>query len=317
MLAGQVLPTGTGNSVMLSSVAGQVESLAVPVGASVRAGQELLRIQSGELAGLQRAFLEARAQEDLAGTRLTRDEALFHDGIIAEARLVESRTARQTAMATAQEQRRLLKIAGYEDADIERLKPDTLSSSVALRARASGRVLEVPVRIGQRIDAGAVLVRLGSTATWWLELRASASQIGDLGLGDAVKVGNCQGIGRVTAIGAQFDGASQTLPVRAEFTDTGACLRANQYIQATVQPASLPADWVAVPASALVRSGEKTYVFVEQRVGTYQPVAVEVGRRQGARAWVSKGIAAGAKVVDAGTIIIKGAWLGLGAGENG
>lgn len=313
-LMGQVVTPGNDTGVVLSAVAGQLELVYVHIGATVRAGEPLARVYSAELASMQREYLHARASAALAEARLARDEALFKEGIIADARLRESRAAREMTLATKHEQHRLLRLAGYSDAQIDSLTPDSISSSVVLRARSGGVVLEQPAQVGQHVEAGTALLRLAPTGKWWLELEASQAQAGGIRLGDRVRVDGCRVAGRVIAIGGQLRNASQTLPIRAEIADAASCLRPNQYIEAEVLREAA-AGLVSVPASAVVRNGSGEFVFVEKD-GTFQPTQVAVARREGARALVRAGIEPGVRVASSGLAALKGAWLGLGPQPN-
>ena len=313
-LMGQVVTPGNDTGVVLSAVAGQLELVYVHIGTSVHAGEPLARVYSAELASMQREYLHARASAELAEARLTRDEALFKEGIIAEARLREARAAREMAVATRQEQHRLLRLAGYSEAEIGSFKPDSISSSVTLRARTGGIVLDQPAQVGQHVEAGTTLFRLAPPGKWWLELEASQAQAGEIKLGDLVRVDGCRAAGRVIAVGGQLRSASQTLPIRAEIPDAASCLRPNQYIEADVLRAAA-AGLVSVPASSVVRNGAGEFVFVEEG-GEFRPTQVMVARREGEQVLVRNGIEPGVRVATSGLVALKGAWLGLGPQPN-
>lgn len=311
-LSGQVLPPGDRANAISTSVAGYLDAMMVQVGERVTAGRALARIRSAELAGLQREYLHARANAELATARLVRDESLFGDGIITQSRLNESRAARELALANAEEQRHALRLAGYSDAEIARLRADRISSTVTLRAANAATVLDEPIAVDQHVEAGATVLRISSPGSWWLDLQATPAQAAELSVGDAVQAGPCKALGRIIGIGSQVNAQAQTVLVRAQLQDPTGCLRANQYLEAAVLGGDIPASWVRVPASALVRSGGRDYVFLQQ--GTeFRPVAVLVARRATDQAWLRSGVAPGSSVAASGTAVLKGAWLGLGA----
>jgi biotin carboxyl carrier protein len=310
-LSGQVTSPGDSTEVMLSTVAGQVEAVLVQIGESVRAGQPLVRVFSAELAAMQREYLHARSEEQIARGRLQRDESLLADGIISESRAREARAAEEMALATLEEQRRMLQLAGYSRADIDALTPRALSSSVTIRARMAAVVLNQGVTVGQRVEPGTELFRLAQGGRLWLDLHASAQQAGGVSVGDAVSVAACPKPGRVIAVGSQLNAASQTTSVRAELPDATGCLRVNQYVEADVRQAAVPAGSVGVPSGALVRNGDRHFVFVQERAG-FRPVEVRIARADGARIWVQGAVPAGSNVATRGLVALKGAWLGLG-----
>lgn len=311
-LSGQVITPGDSTEVALSAVAGQVEAVLVQVGESVRANQPLVRVFSAELAAMQREYLHARAEEGVAKSRLERDESLFAEGIIAESRVREARAAQMMALATLKEHHRMLQLAGYSDADIQALTPESLSSRVTVRARTAAVVLDQGVAVGQRVEPGTELFRLAQGGRLWLELRASAAQASGVRVGDSVSVAGCPKPGRVIAVGSQLNASSQTASVRAEMPDAAGCLRANQFVDAGVQQASVPSGSVGVPSGAVVRNGDRNFIFVQEGSG-FRPVAVRVMQTDGNRAWVQGALAPDAKVASRGLVALKGAWLGLGA----
>jgi RND family efflux transporter MFP subunit len=62
---------------------------------------------------------------------------------------------------------------------------------------------------------------------------------------------------------------------------------------------------LAVPTPAVIREGDATWVFVEERPGRYERRAVRVGRRSASRTEVLDGITAGERVVTDGTFYLK------------
>ncbi len=310
-LSGQVVTPGDSTDVTLSSVAGQVEAVLVQAGESVRPNQPLVRVFSGELAAMQREYLHAQAEEEIASNRLRRDESLLAEGIISESRAREARAAHEMALATLQEHRRMLQLAGYSGADIDALAPRSLSSSVTIRARLAAVVLDVGVTVGQRVEPGTELLRLAQGRRLWLDLHASTQQAGAVSVGDAVEVAGCPRRGRVIAVGSQLHASSQTASVRAELPDAASCLRVNQFVEADLRRAALPSGSVAVPSSAVVRNGDRDFVFLQEGAG-FRPVAVSVVRADTSRAWVHGPVPPGAKVASRGLVALKGAWLGFG-----
>jgi cobalt-zinc-cadmium efflux system membrane fusion protein len=311
-LTGSVIVPPNDTGVILSALSGQVERVFVHIGQTVRAGDQLARVYSADAISMQRNYLHAKSSADVASNRLARDETLFNEGIIAEARLRETKAARDMAVATEREQRRLLLLAGYKDAEIDSLKPDSISPWVTLRSNHKAVVLEQPAQVGQHIEAGSALFKLAAGGKWWLELEATRTQAADIRLGDLVRLDGCSNEGRVIAVGSQLHVASQTLTIRAEMPESLSCITPNQYIQARVLPSARAAGLVSVPASALIRSGDGEFVFV-QRAGNFQPTPVVVARRQGNEVLLSQGLEPGARIASSGLTALKGAWLGPGA----
>lgn len=311
-LPGRVVLPNNRQDVLLANVAGRVESVLVNAGDSVRAGQPLLRLYSGELLGLQRSYLAARAQADVATQRVARDEALHSEGVIAAARLEATRADAVQAQAALREQRQLLRLGGLSDAAIDALKSaEAMSPLLPVTARRAGRVLSLDVRAGERVELGAPLASIASLDEFWVDLQASRDQARQLVVGDVALLAGCEVRGSVIAAGVQLDETSQTTTARVRFVGAGHCVSPNQYVQVGISPAKVPSGVVLVPVSALLHYAGRDAVFLEEPKG-FRLVDVKIERYQGSVAWLRGEGLQGAKVVSAGVAALKGRWQGLG-----
>lgn len=317
LLPGKVVVPNDRRDALLAGTAGRIEALLVNPGERVKAGQAVLRLYSGEVLSLQRAYLAASGASGLAQKKLTRDEALFADGIIAESRLQDSRDQALQAAAAVQEQRQLLQLAGMSRAAIDALRSATdLSARITVHAPRAGLVLEQPAPVGSAVDSGMPLMQLAATDQYWVELQASREQVAGITPGDGAEVTTCGVRGKVIAAGGRLDDASQTALVRAQFPGTGQCLTPGQFVQVLLLPTAAPAGALRISAEALVQSGGKDYVFVEEAAGL-RPVAVKVLRRDGDTVLLGGGVTAGTRIAGKGIAALKGSWMGLGSAASG
>ncbi|MEN9705846.1 MAG: hypothetical protein RLZZ393_1725 [Pseudomonadota bacterium] len=315
-LPGRVVLPNARQDVLIANVAGRVEAVLVNAGDSVRAGQPLLRVHSGELLALQRAYLAAQAQAGVVALRVARDEALFKDGVIGASRVETTRADGMQAQASLREQRQLLRIGGMTDAAIDDLKSaEAMTPLLPLAARHAGRVLSLDVRAGDRIEVGAPLATVAPLDELWVDLQATRDQAAQLAVGDQARLPGCAVTGRLIAAGIQLDATSQTTSARARFEGAGRCVSPNQYVQVTVSAATPPQGVLSVPASALFHHGGRDAVFIEQG-DAFRVVDVKIERHQGDRAWLRADALRDAKVVTAGVAALKGRWQGLGSGAG-
>ncbi len=314
-LSGRVVVPNAALDQVLAPVDGRVESLLVDPGQDVRAGQALVRIRSPQVVDLQRELVAARSRAALAGSRAQRDQQLHEEGIIARNRLLESQAAAAEAEATLRAQLQMLRLAGFSDAALERIRSaGDITPVVTLGAPRAGRVLQQSVAAGQAVASGEPLLRLAALDRLWVEMQATREQAQGIRMGDAVAVPGCAEAGRVVASAVLLDAQSQTLTVRAEMPRAAQCLAPNQFVEAAISPRAAP-GLLSVPESSVVQHSGGSYVFVRLADGL-QPVAVQVERRAGGSAWVRGALAAGAPVASSGLAAIKGSWLGLGAGAQ-
>lgn len=312
-LVGRTLIPNTALDVVLAPAAGRVEALLVNPGETVRAGQPLARLHSAEVLAMQRELVSARARADVLRARVTRDESLYADGIIARNRLEEARAERDDAEARLREQRQLLRLAGLTDGAVDRIRGATdISASLTLRARRAGTVLHQDARPGQAMNAGDVLYQIATLDRLWLELQATREQARRISSGDRVTVEGCPDPGQVIATSLRLDDHSQTVTVRAELPGSAQCLAPNQNVEAALSPRAHATGLLRVPESALIRQDGRDYVFLREPGGV-RAVEVQVERRAGGSAQISGALQPGNEIATTGLAALKGQWHGLGA----
>lgn len=316
-LAGSVIYPPSRIEIISAPVTGVVQSLQVSSMDPLRAGSVMLRLHSPELLEWQRDYVQLATQLDLAEKKAGRDENLFNDGIIASSRLQETRNQLINARVAAQERAQMLKLAGMSDASIATLASQHgLSPVIDIRTRSSGNVLEIMVTPGQRVEAGAPLAKVARGGELWLELQASRAQGDQIHIGDQVKVAQCAQTGRVTAMAPQMSAQNQLVIVRATLAGAEQCLRAGQYLEATISSKTAPSSSWSLPAAALLRNGGRDYVLV-QAAGGVQPVAVSIVTRGTDKLIVQGALKTGQQVAIQGLANLKGIWLGLGTSAPG
>lgn len=311
VLSGTVVAPATALVVGGSAWAGIVQELKAAPLQPVRAGTPLAVLFSPPWLALQGEYVQLAAQARLATEKLARDEGLFKDGIVARVRLDESRAAAQLATLAVEQRVHALRAGGMSTAQIRALPQQRqLSPLLTVRAQSAGTVLDVPVSVGQQLEAGMPVAKIVRDGPLWVELQASRQQLGLLAVGATLQVAQGCSV-RVTAISPQLNGANQTATVRAEQRERNACLKVNAFVEARLQPSTAQAGAVAVPAAAIVRRGSANYVFVRNRAG-FLAVPVEPGAAAGDHVWVRGALAADAPVAARGVASLKGVWSGLG-----
>lgn len=310
-LPGEIaVPVGQ-ERVVSAAQAGLVDALFVAAGQSVKQGQALAHISSPELVALQRDYLQALTQRNLAQNTLERDAELFKDGIIAERRYLASKSNVQELDAVLEQSRQALRLAGMGDAAIARLQSSgAFSSGITLSAPISGQVLQQMVTVGQRVDPAMPLLRIGHLNPLWLEIHAPVEVLGAVKQGMAVRIPKYQAEGKIIAIIRNINKNDQTMHVRAEITRNAEMLSPGQFVEAEILSGGATGAQFTVPKPALVRHGADTYVFVQVPEG-FSPRKVSVLSEQADQAVVA-GLTGNEKVAVSGTVAIKAAWIGGG-----
>src|SRR5262249_48962769 len=85
--------------------------------------------------------------------------------------------------------------------------------------------------------------------------------------------------GTVTFIYPTVDAQTRTVKVRGLFANSGNRLKPGMYVNTTIRVAGR--DVLAVPASAVVRTGERDLVYVEVDKNMFEPRDVQLGIKDG------------------------------------
>lgn len=309
--SGTVVVPASALNLISSELGGVVQAVHTATLQQVRAGAPVVTLFSQSYLALQGDYVQKATQAQLAADKLARDNSLFNDGIIARARLDDSRALARMSAVAADERRLALRRAGLSTAQISAIaRGGSLSPILVVRAPVAGGILELPVQPGQQIDAGAPIAKLNRAAPLWVELQAARQQP-LLKIGDRLQVANCSQL-RVIAISPVVNGASQSLQIRAEQLDRDPCLKVNAYVEARLLVPESDAGAVAVPEAALIQRGTERFVFV-RNTGGFRIVSVQSRAAGGGMVWVRGALTAGDAVASRGLVALKGAWAGLGS----
>jgi RND family efflux transporter MFP subunit len=256
-------------------------------GSLVRKDQPLAVFYTPEFLGAEQAYIFAQNSMDR-----------FQQG---------KETPEQLALTRAniQSYADALRNLGMSDVQIEQLaKTRQLTERILLTAPADGYLLARNVSLGQRFVKGSELYRIADLRRVWIVADLYESERDSLKPGQRVDV-RYHGRpipARVAEALPQFDPASRTLKVRLEADNPGYLLRPDMFVDMEIP--GRPIKGLTVPADAVIDSGLRKTVYVEHAGGAFEAREVETGRRAGARVEISRGLAAGERVVAAGNFLL-------------
>jgi len=273
-------------------------------------------VQSPDLLGLQRDLLQTRTQLNLARTNLDRDAQLFKDGIIAERRYQESKSAYQELATQMAQRRQALRLAGMSSQDITHLeRGKSLSSTINLTAPMDGVVMDQMATAGQRVDAATPIYRIASLKPLWLEIHVPLERTKGVAIGDRVDIPAQQVSGRIITIGRGIHKADQGVLLRAEVDAGAERLRPGQFVQVEIAcKCEGTTSQYTVPRPAVVRMDGKTVVFVKVP-GGFEAREVKVVEERDTDAVIAGQLPADAQIAVTGTATLKATLSGIGGGE--
>jgi Cu(I)/Ag(I) efflux system membrane fusion protein len=219
--------------------------------------------------------------------------------------------------------KRRLELWDITDAQIAKLRERGEPERVmTLAAPASGWVIERNVAAGHKVMAGEVLLTLADLRTVWADAELFQSDLELVKLGAAVEltVAGQTVTGKVTFVSPTLDPMTRTAKARVELAN--AELKLKPEMLATAKIAVDLGRSLALPAAAVMRTGEQAYVFRAASDDKLEPVSVQLGPRAGDYFPIQGGnLKEGDAVVISANFLIdseaqvKGALGGMGAGS--
>jgi len=200
-----------------------------------------------------------------------------------------------------------LRNLGMGDLQVEQLiRTRTYMENIDLTSPADGFILVRNVSPGQRFEKGTEWYRIADLKTVWVLADVFEREAKHFKPGAKAKITlpyqkeTFQGT--ISQVLPVFDGATRTLKVRIETENPGFLLRPDMFVDVEL-PIQLP-EAISIPADAILDSGLKKTVFIDQGNGYFEPQEVEAGLRMGNRVEIIRGLEAGEKIVTSGTFLI-------------
>lgn len=179
-----------------------------------------------------------------------------------------------------------------------------------------GVIQTMDVRNGMIVRAGDTLANINGLDPLWLEAAVPERALGDIVVGNTVTAvlrafpGKTY-TGQVIAILPEARVDTRTVTVRTSLDNADARLRPGMFADVRIE-AGEPRATLLVPSEAVIRTGQRTLVYVATEGGRYQPRIVQTGREQGGRTEIVEGLTESQQVVASGQFLLDSA-ASLGA----
>jgi Cu(I)/Ag(I) efflux system membrane fusion protein len=257
--------------------------------ARVRKGEVLASVYSPELVTPQLAFVNSVRWSNASGSAAS------------------AATPPATTPVTDDPRRRLLLLGVSEQdlAEIERkLEP---LQELKIRSPIDGWAVSSTLREGSYVEPGAELFQIADLSRVWVIADVFERDMGRVRVGQAAKLKisaypERTFTGRVEFLYPSLNPGTRTLQARIELANPSLALRPGMYGDVLVELGA--SDALAIPAEALVDTGETQYVFVAARGGQLEPRPVAVGSRADGWVQVLSGLSEGEAVVTTGNFLV-------------
>ena len=304
-LSGRVEPMVDARAAVAASVGGRVERVLVAPGQSVRAGQALAVLVSGDAAGLRAEVDAAQANAVAAEQAHEREESLAEQGVVAERDAEIAHAQALSAEAAARAARARAVAAGSPSA----------SGRLSVTSPISGVVTSVHVGPGGFAPQGGVIAEVTNPARVEIVFSAPPALAGQVRAGSAIRVQGPTGEfdAVVTGVAAGAGAGSGAAVIRAR--PTGSLLPPAGSAVTGVIVTGETLGTLTVPSEAVQTVEGATVVFVRTPTG-FRVAPVLVGRQAGDRTEILRGLTGAERVAGANAFLLK-AELAKGEAEHG
>jgi cobalt-zinc-cadmium efflux system membrane fusion protein len=280
-------------------VSGNVRSVPVKLGDQVGKGQVLATLGSPEMAGMDKDAISSSAELRNASREVKLAEDMFKSGLSSARELEEAKNNFLVKQAEDKRSRAVLNLNGGSS-----------NGSYTLKSPIAGIVIEKNVNNNMQLrpDNNQSLFTVADLSTVWGIINIYESDISSIQQGDPVKISILSYPdkvfnGKIDKIYNVLDPDSKVMNARVSIPNPGYLLKPG--MMATVQiTAKASNDLPSVNVNDIVFDENKNYVMVLDKVKKIRIQEVEIERKSGDKAYISKGLQPGDRVVASKTVFL-------------
>jgi len=284
---GVVAPDKTRRWEFVARVEGYIQQLHVTSpGEPVADGQPLLTIYSPELSAAERELVNLLETRDRAGT-------------------AEGRGSAERLLQAARRRLEQWNVTAGQIAELEKTRAP--SELLTLRSPFKGVVEDVPVDQGRKVMIGDPLVNVADLSVVWVWAEFYEDEWPLLAQGQKARITTKAQPGQtfegeLSLINPFLVESRRTARARLNIANPDFKLRPGMYVDIAL--ALDQGEGLTIPVSAVMPTGLRTLVFVDQGDGKLEPRAVQLGGKFGEDYQVQHGLAEGERVVASANFLI-------------
>jgi len=284
---------------------GRIVSMRVRPWDSVTKDQALAQLESSDLARAVADYHKALADNQAKQKELVRSQDLLVHNAISERQYQQAQADAEQARAEMEATREQVRVFGMD--------PDHSATQLVVKAPRSGVVLDIgasPGEFSQALSAPAPLCTIADITEIWAVGDIYEKDLGAAKSGQPARVTlsaypHEHWSGRVSVVSDAVDPSTRTLRVRVVLPNSGNRIKPGMF--GGIRILRSTASGILVPASAVIRAGNDTYVFVGSGNGRFERRSVTPGRTSDGQAEIVSGINAGEVIVTEGALLLRSA----------
>ena len=288
---------------LLPPFTGRVISVLVHAGDAVARGATVITMDSPDFTSAQADYVHALTAYHQASNNLDRERDLAKYGIAAQRDVDQAATDFAQAQGDLRRAASRLSLVGIDTAAAR------LDEALVVRSPVAGRVTDLSAGVGElRNDPTIPLMTIADLSVLYLTVNVPEEDIHGVEPGErASAVVSAYPLdtiyGTVSTVTDVVDTATRVLKARIRVANPGNRLKPGMFARVTV--VGRPGPAVVVPATALLRVRDSTYVFVETTPWILQRRAVTPGEVDNGLVVVHGGIQAGERLVARQVVLLQ------------
>jgi Cu(I)/Ag(I) efflux system membrane fusion protein len=212
---------------------------------------------------------------------------------------VEIKKGAEDLVKSSRERLQLLDVPEHQIRELEKTRK--IKKSLHIHSPAAGTAIRIGSRQGQYVTPATELYRVVDLSRVWVYASVYEYELPWVKLGDEVEMTLASVPGKtfrgsIAYIYPYAEAKTRTTKVRVVFDNTEGLLRPEMFAEISIQ-SDVQKKMVVIPAEAVVRTGERTQVFVARGQGKFEPRIVRLGIESSGEVAVLEGVNEGEEVV--------------------
>ncbi len=270
----------------------------------------MLEVTSPDYSQLLDTYLKAADSFRLADRNYSRAKDLYDHHAIAERDLQQAESDRTQAQADLNAAEQGMKILGIKNPQDLANANAPSSAQIPVLAPISGEVVERLVSPGQVIQAGQTQAfTISDMSTVWILANVYQTDLAYVHEGDDVVVTTDaypdMFHGKISYVSPALDPNTRTLQARIVVDNKGEKLKRDMYCIVTVTAGRI-SNAIAVADAAVLRDEQnQPFVYIASGTNQFGRRTVDIGESQNGLTQITKGLAAGERIVANGSLFLQ------------
>jgi membrane fusion protein, heavy metal efflux system len=267
---------------------GYLKSTQLLPGMRVRKGESIAVMQDQSLIQLQQDYLVSRAKVNYLQKEYERQKSLNATKTSSDKVFEQVSNEYQVERVIVNSLKEKLLMAGINPAG---LTENNISRSVSIHSPINGYVASVKVNIGKYVNPADVLFELVNPDDIHLALKVFEKDLPYISVGQKVKARLVSNPGKtylaeIILISKNLDENRSSL-IHCHFENSNHDLLPGMFLNAEIETTNAAA--VTVPDDAVVRFGDKQYIFVQRTTTQFEMMEIQPGNSSGGKTAIASG----------------------------